>query len=296
MNQLVSVTHGIYASFDEGYKVRGGVFLDIPKAFDKVWREGLIFKLEQNGISGKLLRLIKDFSSWMDFQAGIPQGSIFSIIYINDLPNNLTSNPKLLADDTSLFSTVADPNVTSNHINNDLHNISTWAHQWKMHFNPDSCKQAQEVKFSRKVKVTTHLQLVFKNNPVHEAATQKHLEMSLDLKLNFQEHFENMLIKVNKTVRILRKLQNTFPRPSLLTIHKSFIRPHLDYGNIIDDQTYNASFQQKVESIQYHAALAITRAIRGTSKEKIFEELGLESLQHRPWYRELCCFYKILKD
>ena len=160
------------------------VFLDISKTFDKVWHEGLIFKLELNGISGKLLRLIKDFlsdrkqrvvlngqcSSWMDVQAGVPQGSILGpllfLIYINDLPDNLVSNPKLFADDTSLFSTVTDPNVTANQINNDLHNISTWAYQWKMNFNPDTSKQAQEVLFSRKVKVTAHPQLVFNNNPV----------------------------------------------------------------------------------------------------------------------------------
>ena len=55
------------------------------------------------------------------------------------------------------------------------------------------------------------------------------------------------------------------------------------------------SFQQKVENIQYNAAVGITEAIHGTSKEKLFEELGLESLQHRRWYRKLCCFYKILK-
>ena len=120
--------------------------------------------------------------------------------------------------------------------------------------------------------------------------------MFLDLELNFQEHFENMLNKVNKTIGLLRKLQNTLPRPSLLTIYKSFIRPHLDYGNVMYDQAYNVSFQQKVESIQYNAAVAITEAICGTSKEKLFEELGLESLQHRRWYRKLCCFYKILKD
>ena len=120
--------------------------------------------------------------------------------------------------------------------------------------------------------------------------------MFLDFKLTFQEHLENMLNKVNKTIGLLRKLQNTLPRPSLLTIYKSFIRPHLDYGNVIYDQAYNVSFQQKVESIQYNAAVAITGAIRGTSKEKLFEELGLESLQHRRWYRKLCCFYKILKD
>ena len=165
-----------------------------------------------------------------------------------------------------------------------------------MNFNPETSKQAQEVLFNRKVKINAHLQLVFNNNPVHETATQKHLGMFLDYKLNLQEHFENMLNKVNKTIGLLRKLQNTLPRPSLLTIYKSFIRPHLDYGDVTYDQAYNVSFQQKVESIQYNAAVAITGAIRGTYKEKRFEELGLESLQHSRWYRKLCCFYKILKD
>ena len=193
----------------------------------------------------------------------------------------------MLADNTSLFSTVTDPNVTANQINNDLHNISTWAYQWRMNFNPETSKQAQEVLFNCKVKINAHLQLVFNNNPVHETATQKHLGMFLDYKLNLQEHFENMLNKVNKTIGLLRKLQNTLPRPSLLTIYKSFIRPDLDYGDVIYDQGYNVSFQQKVESIQYNAAIAITGAIRGTSKKKIFEELGLESLQHRRWYRKL---------
>ena len=236
----------------------------------------------------------------MDVQAGVPQGSIIGsllfLIFINDLLDNLTSNPKLLADDTSLFSTVTDPNVTANQINKDLYNISTWIHQWKMNFNPDTRKQAQEVRFSRKVRVTAHSELVFNNTLVHETATQKHLGTFPDFKLSFQEYFENMLNKVNKTIGLLRILQNALPRPSLLTICKSFIRPHLDYGDIIYDQAHNASFQQKVQSIQYNAALAITEALRGTSKEKLFEDLGLESLQHRRWYRKLCCFYKILAN
>ena len=66
-------------------------------------------------------------------------------------------------------------------------------------------------------------------------------------------------------------------------------------GDIIYDQTCNASFQQKVESIHYSAVLAIIGAIPRTSKEKLLEELGLESQQHRPWYRKLCCLYKVLK-
>ena len=55
-------------------------------------------------------------------------------------------------------------------------------------------------------------------------------------------------------------------------------------------------FQQKMETIQYNAALAVTGAIRGSSREKLYQELGLETLQQRRWYRKLCCFYKILKS
>ena len=75
----------------------------------------------------------------MDVRAGVPQCSILGplllLIYMNDLPGNLTSNSKLITDDTSLFSTVTDPNATANQINYDQHN-NTWAHQWKMNFDP----------------------------------------------------------------------------------------------------------------------------------------------------------------
>ena len=65
---------------------------------------------------------------------------------------------------------------------------------------------------------------------------------------------------------------------------------------MIYDQTFNMSFQQKMETIQYNAALAITGVIRGSSRERLYQELGLETLQQRRWYRKLCYFYKILKS
>ena len=79
----------------------------------------------------------------------------------------------------------------------------------------------------------------------------------------------------------------------MIAIYKSFIRPHLDYGAIIFDQPENESFCKKIESVQYNAALAITGAIQGTSREKLYKELGLETLKSRRWLKKLCCFYKI---
>ena len=80
-------------------------------------------------------------------------------------------------------------------------------------------------------------------------------------------------------------------RQSLVTEYKAFIRPHLDYGDIIYNQTYNDPFHQKMESVLHNAALAITGALRG----KLYQELGLESFCKRWWYRKLCYFFKIFK-
>ena len=247
INQLLSITHKIYSSFDNGCEVRSG-FLDISKVFDKVWHEGIIFKLlQQNHISDDLLNILFDFlrnrkqrvtlngqsSSWTNINAGVPQGSILGpllfLIYINDLPDGLSSNAKLFADDTSLFSVVHDINTSAIELNSDLKKINDWAFQWKMTFNPDRSKQAQEIIFSRKLKKARHPPLLFNNNNVSQVNSQKHLGVILDVKLTFEEHLQNVFNKTNKTIGFLRKLANSLPRKALIIIYKVFVRPHLDY-------------------------------------------------------------------
>ena len=162
MNQLLAITHEIFEAFNcnPSLEVRS-VFLDISKAFDNVWHEGLIYKIKSMGISGELLNRLENYlsdryqrvvlngqtSSWTPVLAGVPQGSILvpllSLIYINDLPNELQSNAKLFADDTSLFAVADDKNVCANVLNNDLLTISKWVFNWKMLFNPDPKKPAQ---------------------------------------------------------------------------------------------------------------------------------------------------------
>ena len=118
-----------------------GIFLDISKAFDKVWHQGLLHKLKQNFISAKQFDIITDFlnfrkqrvvlngqySSWTSIEAGVPQGSILGpllfLIYVNDLSDDLTTNVKLFTDDNSFFSIVHNKNTSTTNLNNDLNKI-----------------------------------------------------------------------------------------------------------------------------------------------------------------------------
>ena len=131
-----------------------------------------------------------------------------------------------------------------------------------MSFSPDPSKQAQEVIFCHKTKRPNHPELIFNNIPVNQTSYQKHPGMFLDNKLNFGEYLKYITNKVNKSIGLLRKLQMILSRRLLVTIYKSFIRPHLKYGDIIFDQAFNKSFHDSLESIQYNASLAITGAIR----------------------------------
>ena len=93
----------------------------------------------------------------------------------------------------------------------------------------------------------------------------------------------------------MKRLSLTLSRKQLLTIYKTFVRSHLDYADIIYDKPFNDAFKEKLEKVQYSAALIITGAIKGTSRERLYRELGLEFLRDRRWYRELVFFYKIVK-
>ena len=199
----------------KGVEVRN-VFLDISKAFGKVWHDGVILKLEQNGTSGDLLNILIDFvrnrkqsvvfngqvSAWASVNAGVTQGSILGtllfLIYINNLSDNLSSNIKLFADNTSLFSVTHDVNVSAKELNDDLRKISNWAFQWKMSFNPDVNKQAQEVILTRRIKSYIHPPLVFNNDIVSRANSQKHLGITLYFKLIFEEQLLNVFKNIIK--------------------------------------------------------------------------------------------------
>ena len=138
-----------------------------------------------------------------------------------------------------------------------------------MLFNPDPIKQATEVCFSHKQDKLVYPPLKFDNNDVQLANSQEHLGLVLDSRLGFNEHVYNKINKWNKSIGIMKKISLTLSRNSLLTIYKTFVMPILDHADIIYDKPLTESFKDKLEMVQYNAALIIT----GSSYDRIYREL-----------------------
>ena len=111
------------------------------------------------------------------------------------MPDGLSSNCKLFADETSLFSLVHDVTISCSELNSDFAKISEWDFKWKMSFNHDLSRPAQEVIFNKKLETAPHPWIIFSNNPLSFCPAQKHLGLVLDLKLTFSEHINHIFLQ-----------------------------------------------------------------------------------------------------
>ena len=241
-NQLISLVESINSAFDINHEVRS-VYLDMSKAFDKAWHEGLIFKLKQNGIEGKLLNLFESYLSNRKqrvmingsesdrgiIESGVPQGSVLGplifLIYINDLEKGIKSQINFFADVTSIVSIVRSLNTMADEFNHDLRLINQWATQWKMSFNPDPSKQAVQVSFSLKLTPHVHPKIYFINNEVTITCEHKHLGLILHSKLSFESHINEKIKIARNGIGIIKYLSNYLPIGTLDQIYKMYIRP-----------------------------------------------------------------------
>ena len=225
--QPLSIIHEIQTAFDENPTagVRD-VFLDILKAFDKLWHDNLIFKLKSYGDEGEFLLLIKNYLhnreqrvafngqiyEWERIYFGVPWGSelgpLLLLIYINDLPDGITSMCKIFADDSYIFSKVLDVNKSVIELNADLEKTNQWAYQWKIQFNPDPNKQANEVVFSRKSiwHNLSHPPNKLNENIITKCNHQKYLGIILESILNFNTHIDQKIKKCNILIGFIGRL------------------------------------------------------------------------------------------
>ena len=220
-------------------------------------------------------------SDYSAIESGVPQGSVLGpllfLIYINDLERNIKSKIKFFADDTMLFSLVKDPEISANDLNHDLDAIRQWADQWKLEFNPGPTKQATEVLFSCKISTPYHPQLTFNGTVVAKMKEQKHLGLTLNSGLSFEKHLNEKIIKAKKNLGVIKHLSKFLPFNTLDQMYKTIVRSHLDYCDIIYHipSKHNQfgeilnTLMERVEKIQYQAALAITGARQGSNRSKL---------------------------
>ena len=308
VNQLLKIVHQIYQDINNG-KDTCLVFLDVSKAFDKVWHKGLLFKLRQLGIAGTLYDWIEHYltgrsqkvvingisSSLKNLQTGVPQGSILGpllfLIYINDIINDLQCNVNLFADDTSIQKCL-DSHDGFKVINDDLLKLSIYGTQWLITFN---ALKTEYIIVSKRKTRAMHPDLLLNDTKLTEVNNHKHLGLTISNNMSWSSHINEILAKAEKSLSMMRRSKHILPRSCLDKLYKSMILPLLDYCDVIYDSCTMYESEQ-LDKLQRKASLLCTGAFRITSNEKLLKELGWPKLKNRRTSHRLVLFYKILND
>ena len=303
--QLIDIYHHICQALDQS-QVSCMVFCDISKAFDRVWHKGLLFKLMQNGVSGKLLNWFKNYlcsrqqktvvqsavSEMKTISAGVPQGSVLGpllfLIYVNDITDSLLSLSRLYADDSSLYCSCSSLQDLEGLLNHDLRQISVWAKQWLVNFNPS---KTEAILFSLKREQNLPC-LMFDNTEISFVEHHKHLGVTLSSNGHWSTHIENILSSASKVINIMRKYKFVLSRGALNQIYISHVRPILEYASAVwDGCTKNES--DTLEKLQNEAARIVTGLTRSVSLNNLYKECCWESLKDRRERQKLLFMYKV---
>ena len=245
VNKLLCIYNDLSSSFDKGITMQA-VYLDISKAFHRVWHTGLLSKLEAVGIRGKLLNWFRDYLSCRmqatvikreksEFKSVSAGGSVLGpllfLIYINDIVNNIESVIKLFADDTSLSLALNNPDSRAEILNHDLEKINEWAKKWKVRFNEEKTEQ---LNFTRGQ--NQNQQHTFGSTTLKETPSHKHLGIILQNNCRWDEHIRSVINKTSMPFFCLRSYNKyKISRKALETMYKSFILPLFDYADIVWD-------------------------------------------------------------
>ena len=305
ISQLLYITHYIRSNWGKS-KIIQGAFLDISAAFDKVWHKGLLAKLDQIGVEGTFINLFESYlsqrkqcvvvdgqkSTLLDIKAGVPQGSrlgpLLFIIFINDIAQDIESEILIFADDTTLLSAGTDPAETSAILNRDLAKISAWADKWKVTFNP---KKSKDMIFSNKI-LNNSPPLIFNGVDIDRVNLHKHLGVFLKSNLDWSAQIHETCLKANRKLAVLRSVK-ALSRKTLDVLFKVTVRSVIDYGLPIYGNTLKQTEITRLEQLQYRAGKLVTGALHYTSREKLNEELGWETIRKRIEFLGLSIFHKI---
>ena len=318
IHQIVHLHDYIKEAFNENKSVVA-LFVDLKNAFDTVWREKLLNKIKTLNIEANMYNWIKDFisqrwtatkwngklSKWKQTQAGLPQGTITSPIlfnmYINDLAAKIKENKEvqigMFADDIVIYTAVTNKEHNERNIENKLNpsikHLCEWVENNNMTINTD--KTMYQI-FSLKHKISTP-DIKINGKSINKSDCTTYLGISLDNKLNLNQHTKNIVMKTTKKMNILKRLSGSTWGSNMDVLNNtyvSYIKPVLKYGGEILSLT-NKKNMQTIETCQNRALRIITGAVKttpikallaATNNWPIKDEYELQTIQ---LYEKLTC-------
>ena len=293
VNQLIRLHDDSFKAIHTKSYTRA-IFLDFSKAFDMLWKEGLLFKLRKLKLHGNIYNYITNFLTDRTIQVrignsistpykianGVPQGSVISpllfILFMNDFPtlNNSNIQTSLFADDSAIWKSGRNIKFITIQLQNQLDNIAKWCDKWGLKINT---KKTQDL-------IITHKNLKTKDTPLLHLQKQelkivdsaKFLGLTFDKRLNWKTHIENIIKKTTPALNLLRSIvSHTWgaSKTVLLTLYKSLVRSRISYGS---ELFYSATKQhlEKLDTIQYKALKIVCKAAHSTSLLALQNECG----------------------
>ena len=304
--QLLEVMEDITKLLDEKNSV-DIIYLDFRKAFDTVPHERLLVKLEAYGISGKIVSWIREFlvnrqqvvrvgdelSKKIEVKSGIPQGSILGpilfTIFINDLPDNVSSYCKVFADDTKIYNS----HDKSDHLQQDLISMQEWTNAWNLHFNINKCKVLHVGKNNKNSDYTLSTENG-ENIQITVTQEERDLGVVFDQALSFDTHIHNSVNKANKMLGLIKRTFCYLDKDTFCKLYKALVRPHLEYANTV---WYPMLKRQSIviERVQRRATKLVKKCSKLSYAERL-NYLGLHSLYGRRVRGDLIQTYKIFNN
>ena len=305
--QLVMLVEDLARAASSG-KQTDLVLLDFSKAFDMVSHEKLLYKLHDYGIRGPILSWIRAFlggrtqtvvlegesSDTIPVTSGVPQGSVLGpilfLVYINDLPESITSQVRLFADDTAVYLTITDKDTDGTTLQSDLDKLQEWSRKWDMSFNPSKCQVIQATK--ARVPIPTSYSL--HGQTLKTVSSARYLGVDIASSLSWNTHVDRVASTANRTLGFLkRNIKSKSPYIRKCT-YQTLVRPQLEYASSVWDP-HTRSNIDKLEMVQRRAARwTLGDYSRYSSVTSMLEKLGWRSLEQRRADTRLCLFYKIV--
>lgn len=272
--------------------------LDLEKAFDSVWHEGLINKMIREEIPKNLIEIIKSYleerknivninskhSSEYISTTGIPQGGSLSttlfLLYINDIPKNPRTRLALFADDTAILAEAKMERTTNNRIQQHVEELQEYFQKWKIKINP---AKTQLINFNKKIRPTNQDTIKIENTPIETKEEITYLGTILDRKLTFKKHIDKIRNNAQRAIKTIYPFINhncKLPKKMKLQLYTAYVKPILTYNTAIWSSAAD-SYIKKLQAIENKTyRIILNKKTAEINNKELHEEIGGTPLLH----------------